>query len=225
MLTPFTPDFGSCRTCGDPMRRGPATTPFARADARIVSPQEQTVRQRQEYEGGEGGVLPVALHQGEIEHRGEHPDIGRQEQDGEPQVDEQAGTPGSGGELPEVGHDEAEDGRSRELVVEPRACRAPVPRETGSEKAEAREHTHDQDIPHQQVHVAGGGRARAGALAHLRIPRTIISAARTISTARKTRRTVSFVRRTRRRVAREAPAATPRVTGAARPGAIRPVAR
>src|SRR6266403_4334639 len=33
---PFTPDFGSsCRTCGDPMRRGPATTPFARADARM----------------------------------------------------------------------------------------------------------------------------------------------------------------------------------------------
>src|SRR5881296_1116473 len=223
---PFTPDFGSsCRTCGDPMRRGPATTPFARADTRIVSPQEQAVRQPHEYEGGEGSVLPVALHQGEVEHRGEHARIGRQEQNGEPQIDEQAGTPGSGGELPEVGHDEAEDGRPREVVIQPRARRRPVPRETGSEEAEAREHTHDQDVPHPQVHVAGGGRARAGGLAHLRNPRTIISAARTISTPRKTRRTVSLVRRTRTRVPRNAPAATPRITGAARPGSIRPVAR
>src|SRR5262249_30352480 len=95
----------------------------------------------------------------------------------------------------------------------------PVPGEAGRQEGHAREDAGEEDRADDDLHV--GSRPHHPP----RIPRTIISMASTMSTARKMRRTVSLVTRTRMRVPTEAPAVTPRTTGAASPGSMRPAAR
>src|SRR5262249_35170347 len=132
----------------------------------------------------------------------------------------------------QVCHHELEEAPAGDVVVElETAGRGPVPQQSSGEQRGAHQHADLQDVADQRLHVERGRRARrAGGGARFRhrdprTPRTSISTPRASRTTRKKRRIDWFGRRTSSRVPTYAPSRMPRITGAARPGSIKPPAR
>src|SRR5262249_22521722 len=189
---------------------------------RSGSTRDEAVREHGEHETGEKRVLPVVLDGGEEHDRREHPQIGREQEDGDAEADQQArAEPAGGRRQPQIAGEEPQRVRPSEGSIEGRDTRGEaMPDQARDDEREAGDDPAGQHAAHDRVHAVVD-------LGHPapRSPRTIISAPRTSRTTRKNRCTVSLLVRSRTRVPANAPAVTPTITGAASPVSSRPEAR